>query len=1282
MKFNIDQFPSIISKPYAMAQKKTTQRKDYQRFLLENTVSFLACIAVSNVIELFNELIANDSTDVEIDEIRKELLIDLKRMSLGKWNHALRDTTKLLLRHKKSQFMPELIDFYHGSSSKKVVGAINSAISTRNNDAHGNPIPEGELTKVLDARQNILENVLEGLDFFSDYKLLFLESLDMEDGKSYYLGKQFVGAEHSVVKIFSTSTLPQNEVFLYHKKSGRYLKLSPMVLFTQLDDEEEDHLAIFSKTMDKNSELAQYLSIDGHSTIDIKAFDKKNDAELNKRLTDLWYIYADPTQDDFNSVNLTGTLSFLKDSAIIDKECEMEFTLDNTMSTDLSEVVFTFELPSCLSISSWESQIPYEHISTTTNNNTYKLSFDHFLEGRKEKINFKVKPTEQGVFSSRPGIVYYQYYRTSKDQENNKYSTDDFEIESDAIEVRDPNSRDKMSPVINIRKNFNSTTSLSKIEIGNNFTFEIEINNIGLGSASNLNIELIIPEGMELVEGREIITTNINPNEVKSYKYTLISKRADIYNIIVRDLIYLGADGKKYITQVNDDFRVLVRSNLQKEFKYIVEESLEDLSISTKEKLLIDGMVTANEYLTNEMYVTYEFEGVLSRVRELVKRICQSKGLKVQEALYVENTRQTKLTSKAARTAFVFSIKDIPTFAIDITNSNNISFYSIPSRMDARAGVLNESALYTSDSDIPLTRHLDFEQVKYDTSFGQGGFSAWISMCFAKLTSNYLPAVSLAEAFKEKFTSEQVVIKKDSIHLFFSDLFCSELALVSRNRNRSNVQIIFDFNKPNSFYLIFMVNRGISKLVRDRLSTLNPSVIYLEPAAKGEKGSINSSWSTSNKPSAVPALHLSIKNTEESITDSFSKSLALINSLRKLNSIHVLSMKEFENLTHIGFMKEKVNEFVENNIGAIYRLNALSKPSIEFVNLTETVPGKVTTKEMIASASISRKSIKFSIKFFNYPVINDDKKGLISMQSRWYRGISSGDVFTLDRGKDESTEDIDFIMNLIIQSATSYKAKALAKWPEFIAEEALKQHCMNYTGISPLLECIGQEVDLISDLESEFEKNELTKELYKTLKRCIHTYPRSFGYEPIFSLAGTGSSQRIALSGNLLNGFKVLKQISPSFDFAGIGSQASIRNYLNILKNVHHGMASRTVANTYVTTKSGSLHACQSEFSIRINNTRLTAEITWPKKHVADDCFMAKLIIFFNLLKPDVKGIIESTNLEFMLEEPTITSGGVHKFSLALSHDNFNKLADEELLQDISVVFKGFFKLTEKHLDG
>ncbi|MBF0531328.1 MAG: hypothetical protein HQK55_19070, partial [Deltaproteobacteria bacterium] len=227
MTIDVNKYPNVIARPYACAIKATSQKKDFQRFLLESTISFLAVVSVSNVVEIYNNLkgkgsVAQDASEPPekqdiLEKIKNKLVVNMDQMALGKWMALLRDTCKVLADcpDNKLLVVPELVDIFKNVANKVVIDSINELITIRNSDAHGSPILEEEFEPELTKRQMLLDLVIGKLNFFENYRILIAEGFVIRDGIFVYSVREFAGEGFSSSCLPLALMLPQNEPILF-----------------------------------------------------------------------------------------------------------------------------------------------------------------------------------------------------------------------------------------------------------------------------------------------------------------------------------------------------------------------------------------------------------------------------------------------------------------------------------------------------------------------------------------------------------------------------------------------------------------------------------------------------------------------------------------------------------------------------------------------------------------------------------------------------------------------------------------------------------------------------------------------------------------------------------------------------------------------------------------------------------------------------------------------------------------------------------------------------------
>ena len=741
----IKQYPSLVARPYLLI-KDDFQRKDMQRFWFENTVSFLAVLSAAELVKFYKGLKSKEEKSEKDLEIIQALqghksltMVGLEHMALGKWVMMLRETTKTLQEFNAANTIPELVEFYHGKNGKNNAKLIDKFVSIRNDDAHGNPIPEEKLKAELDKRQKLIDSILDELTFLADYQLILPEKIEIEGSQQFYICKHFIG--NGIVSTKQTFEFsPQlSEVMLVNqaKKDAR-LSLSPLILYLGIQDEENNFLGIFSKYSSKDGTEAKFLNLDGSGTIDLVNFGQDQEIDLIVERQSYSEIYSDP--ESFQ-VNLNVEMKFDEENINIREKGIFSLLIDNRKSADIEETKIILDIPKNISINI-EDLSEYEGLCTIDiSESQLVVGFDNIEDNQKiNPVKFIYTVSEQGSYSLDGGRVLYSYYRTLADKESDQLTEEETQFGDVVIEVQDPNSRDKMIPVINIHKGFvdEDGNPVQNIRIGEDFIFRIVVTNIGFSSAKNVLIDLVFPDHMNLKQGKETIKLGqLNPFESRTFKYVLNSHLPDVYTIVMQNVLYSDSHNTRYSTRCADDHFIIVRSDLVKEFIYNVKDHIDDLYIDDIEKENIISMVKSlNETIDIDAEQTYreaETEAVVTIVRDLVEKTAAKKELKVMEKVYEEGKRDSKITNSERRKFLVFSSKEMPFFAIDLSKGFEPEFFALKTNINKRFEDVHLKQAVAGEGSYTLDHSIDFSAIKYNKKYGKAFFSQWLNIIMTRL---------------------------------------------------------------------------------------------------------------------------------------------------------------------------------------------------------------------------------------------------------------------------------------------------------------------------------------------------------------------------------------------------------------------------------------------------------------------------------------------------------------------------------------------------------------------
>ena len=899
----IKKYPSIIARPYIKASKKDAQWKDNQRYTFESLVTVLASYAVSDLLNIYINLREPSENgegdiseaDLEIIESLKNIdnlkAIGLEQMSLGKWCAVLRETTKILKEHPDKCFVPELHKNFQPPNNK-LWDDINSLVKQRNDDAHGVPISDSELSKVLKNRQEILDRILDQCSFLENYSISIFDKLVLKSNSQQVSGKSFINDGHESLIVPAELEPPLGEILLVnHNKKFAFMKLRPLIVYAPINDQDSRQLSLYSKQLDKEGNQIHYLGVDGAVDVDIKSFDKK----YNQSLAQRWkYIHEIYSEEDVLIPNLNGNIN-VASSIEINEENSLKVILDNKNSIDVSNLNCLITFPKSFEITIDDGD-PFK--LKDGDSNTYEINLDSLDTNVIKDYEIKFKANEQGSVRISAPHIEFQYFRTEADSNIEKFTSFEARLDGASIEVIDPKSPDKMVPVINVNRQYlaSDNTPINNIEIGENFLYELSITNIGIGAARDLSIEVVFPEHLELVEGVDELLINLNPSETRSYRYLASTKVPGQYKIHLRDLSYRDFEGNKYISSFSDDFSIVVKSNIEKQFQFELGDAIEDFTIDNFEKQKLDlrkeqlrEIYKNNDDIDiDDLFTQALFDASIKNIRNIVSTVSKKRGLEVTEKIIQETKNQAKLNDDDnARKALIFSINEVPFFGVDITNSENIIFHSIDGKMIENIHDFTYKILFASNaiSGYTLPLSMKYEPMLWSDELDIDFFKKWVNLSISLLSKDYLPIFEIKTKVEDEL-NVKLTDRAGSIQKWFSraslkktiDTEVKEGKSLSLDTSSLSVDEVF-FRETGIVRIDLINSRGeyflgIEGLGKDAVTDdewANNNIIYLSNQSLGQKDSDLSKrwvddervswwWIRSNK--ATNCTFIKVKNAD------------------------------------------------------------------------------------------------------------------------------------------------------------------------------------------------------------------------------------------------------------------------------------------------------------------------------------------------------------------------------------------------------------------------------------
>ncbi len=1158
----IKQYPSLVARPYLLI-KDDIQRKDMQRFWFENTISFLAVLSAAELVQFYKELKGKEEkTEKDIESIKslqdhKSLtMVGLEHMSLGKWVMMLRETTKTLREYNAAKTIPELVEFYHGKKGKNNAKLIDKLVSIRNDDAHGNPIPEDKLKIELDKRQQLIDGLLGELDFLSNYNLILPENIEIEGSKQFYICKEFIG--NGIVNTKQTFDFAPNlsEVMLVNKtqKEGR-INLSPLLLYLGVQNEENNFLGIFSKFSSKDGTEAKYLNLDGSAVIDLVNFGQENEVDLISERQSYSEIYSDP--ESFQ-VNLNVEMKFEDASVNIKEESNFSIIIDNSKSTDIEEARIVLDVPNHIQIISPIECKEASNVSYV--DQSIVVEFDSIEENKKitiAPIVFTV--LEQGSYSIDSGRVLYGFYKSIADKESGQLTEEDIQFDSVAIEASDPNSHDKMIPVVNVNKGFVDADDnpIQNVRIGEDFIFKIIVTNIGFSSAKNVLVDLVFPDNINLKQGKETISIGqLNPFESRTFKYVLNSHIPNVYTITMQNILYMDSKGGRYTTRCADDHFIIVRSDLVKEFVYTVKEHIDDLYIDEEEKKSMISMVKSlTEAIGIDAEQTYreaETEAVIKIIRELVEKTVTKKELKVSERIYEEGKRDSKITNSEPRKFLVFSSREMPFFAINLSKSYEPEFFALRTNINKRFDKVNSKQAVVKEGSYTLDNCIDFSEIKYSEKYGKAFFSQWLNIVLTRLSKEYITWKKLSDVIGKLYGGPLTYLS-GQYSKYYEDSASPE------SGTRANF-VFIDRENPQSYFITFDVSpsSNFKEVMKIHMNS-KKYFLFLDGIRRSQRAELNNARlydskilsyyvqnNGTNKLTKLPSIKAFVKD-EKSFNETKEHARNLWNHLCLSYSLDLLENDDFKDQNYMDEMKQFVVSLFDR--GFALRKNNKHDDMLDIYPLKYFEPHTATERDCIGFIKKYHKSWQIFLDFLEDDVDDTMLAGLSLISSN-----TVSDKVRWVKSDIQNTEQFNLITQTILKQATLYEPEKLTIWPKKLQRTMILNHGQTDTGFFIILKRILAGENTYVEILEEFKLIHLEQELDRTLKRN-ELFETEAGYESPFVIEGIDENMTISYQEHLGETLKAMYEEDQSFSYLEEGS-ALFRIYSKMIVQNYELLAS------------------------------------------------------------------------------------------------------------------------------
>ena len=269
----------------------------------------------------------------------------------------------------------QISNLYSGNN-KNWSKAVDELIKRRNDDAHGALIDDQDLKKELDDRQKLLEDVLNGLSFYGEYRFLVSTGEEVKDGGLVYHFKDLSGDGNGSCELKQKELTDEVEpllTYLYSPKPKNAWLLDPMILSHSCDTASKRSTCVYNKTINDKGDLHYY---NHRKTIDLRSGveDREGNRREQNNYVDLFVSsrvhFEDEDEKNRNKPEITIGRSFPpKFIPKVEDEVEMTLVLENKGKAAAEDLKFLSKDPN--------------------------LPFTYPNEGRKKNQLFVPKPEEK-----------------------------------------------------------------------------------------------------------------------------------------------------------------------------------------------------------------------------------------------------------------------------------------------------------------------------------------------------------------------------------------------------------------------------------------------------------------------------------------------------------------------------------------------------------------------------------------------------------------------------------------------------------------------------------------------------------------------------------------------------------------------------------------------------------------------------------------------------------------------------------------------------------------------
>jgi hypothetical protein len=311
-------------------------------------------------------------------------------------------------------------------------------------------------------------------------------------------------------------------------------------------------------------------------------------------------------------------------------------------------------------------------------------------------------------------------------------------LSNEVITIKDPESKDPIRPLLTV----SITIDKNPIRLGESFSTNICIANVGIARAQNIQFRMIAPESLKLIGGAISYAGMLNPGERENITAVFQSVRHGIVELICTDITYSDSENNFFVCDDPGRVPIFISHNEKDEIKLHLKEIWEDMGLDQDERETIKNL--RSHALDKKLFSEEEFDSFI-------------RNLKIEnlQSIIEEPARRSgyEILSKPIKNAIAFELGGIslPFALIDVSDKEHL-FLWLACEFDKKQ-IENAPHMKVILSpfgfrNYPLNTRIDINMMAETQKAGRAVSSiltGWIEKSISHMTEYIHPLKSCAE---------------------------------------------------------------------------------------------------------------------------------------------------------------------------------------------------------------------------------------------------------------------------------------------------------------------------------------------------------------------------------------------------------------------------------------------------------------------------------------------------------------------------------------------------------